>query len=113
MLKWTLKTYLETHGITAYRLAQTTDVSTTTIYDLARGKHERISLEVLDKVLGSLEKLTGQPVTPNDVLERHPDPEPMDDETRAWHAADLAPELEPYDWGDTDPETAGEPLRTA
>jgi hypothetical protein len=43
------------------------------------------------------------------------DDEPMilDEETRAWHDADLSKlgEYEPYDWGDTDPLTIGEPLR--
>ena len=39
-----------------------------------------------------------------------PQPAPMDDESRAWLTAELAPPLEPYDWGDADPHTLGEPL---
>lgn len=110
MLIWKLKSYLDAHDITAYRLAQTADLSATTVYALARGKHERISLEVLDKVLGSLEKLSGKPVTLDDVLERQPDPEPTDAETKAWLEADLDPDLEAYDWG-ADGLPEGEPVR--
>lgn len=103
MIKWTLKEYLQAHDLSAYRLVQTAEVSPTTVYALARGTHERVSLEVLDKVLAGLEKLTGQPVEIGDLLERQPDPEPMDDETQAWMDADLAPEIEPYDWGPEGP----------
>lgn len=35
----------------------------------------------------------------------------MDEETRAWLDADLGERLLPYDWGDVDPMTVGEPLR--
>ncbi len=34
----------------------------------------------------------------------------LDAETQAWLDADLTPELPPYDWGDMDPMTAGEPV---
>lgn len=37
----------------------------------------------------------------------------MDEETLAWHEADLSKlgDYEPYDWGDKDPLTIGEPLQ--
>lgn len=114
MIKWTLKSYLDANDLSAYKLVQAAKVSPTTVYALARGDHERVSLEVLDKVLAGLERLTGRPATLTDVLDREPDPEPaeeMDAETRAWMDAELAPPLEPYEWGDVDPETIGESVR--
>ena len=114
MIKWTLKNYLDNNDLSAYKLVQAAKVSPTTVYALARGDHERVSLEVLDKVLAGLERLTGKPATLTDVLEREPDPEPqeeIDAETRAWLEVDLAPPLEPYEWGDVDPETIGEPVQ--
>jgi hypothetical protein len=35
----------------------------------------------------------------------------MDEESRAWLEADLTPTLPPYEWGEIDPFTLGEPLR--
>lgn len=35
----------------------------------------------------------------------------IDEESRTWLEATLTPELPPYDWGDIDPLTLGEPLR--
>ena len=70
----------------------------------------RVDLDVLANAMSALEKETGQPVSLNDVLEVIEEPEileEMDLETRAWHEADLAPPLEPYDWGDLDPNTLG------
>lgn len=108
MIKWTLKDYLQENELSAYRLVQVADVSPTTVYALARGTHERVSLEVLDKVLTALERLTGKPAEIGDLLAREADPVEMDDETKAWLDAELAPPLEEYDWGDVDPEALGE-----
>lgn len=78
-------------------------------------RHEQIEtiskkLETLDsEVLESLIKLLGRVQPP---ISQRPT-EVMDDETRAWHDADLSKltEYEPYEWGDIDPLTIGEPLR--
>jgi DNA-binding Xre family transcriptional regulator len=80
MLKWRLRQYLDDHDLSAYRLVQEVEASPTTLYALARGTHERISLEVLDKVITGLERLTGEPVEVGDILERVPDPVPEDDQ---------------------------------
>lgn len=40
--------------------------------------------------------------------EEAPGPEALDAETRAWMDAELAPPLEPYEWGDVDPEALGQ-----
>jgi DNA-binding Xre family transcriptional regulator len=77
-MKWRLKSYLDEHNLTPYSLVRATGVSPTTVYGIAQGKHERISLEVLDKVLWGLERLTGETVEISDVLER--EPMPVDDQ---------------------------------
>jgi hypothetical protein len=80
-------------------------------------RHEQIEsiskkLETLDsEVLESLIKLLGR-VQSQAPAQDNPT-EVMDDETRAWHDADVSKlaDYEPYDWGDIDPLTIGEPLR--
>lgn len=97
VMKWRLKNYLDKHDLTPYSLVRATGVSPTTVYGLAQGKHERISLDVLDRVIWGLEKLTGETVELSDVLER--DPAPVDDESALWLSAALTPPLEPWEWG--------------
>lgn len=106
MIKWTLRNYLDTNELSAYRLAQTAKVSPATVYALARGDHERVSLEVLDKVLTALEHLTGKPAEIGDLLEREPDPEEMDEETRTWLESGLSrlSDVDPYEWAEGEAE---------
>lgn len=116
MLRWKLRDYLDRHDVSAYALTRVADVAPNTVYALARGDSARISLEVFDKVLAGLEQLTGRPVGVADLLERETDDPKVDDleaQTQNWHDADLSRlgEYEPYDWGEVDPETVGEPLR--
>lgn len=116
MLRWKLRAYLDRHNLSAYALTRVADVAPNTVYALARGESERISLEVFDKVLAGLEQLTGQSVGVADLLERAvngPEVNDLEAQTRGWHDADLSRlgEYEPCDWGDSDPETVGEPLR--
>ena len=104
---------LRQRGITPNKLAASGHgLSRNTIYGLANPPKNRVrlDLDVLANAMSALEKETGQPVSLNDVLEVIEKPESfeeMDLETRAWHDADLAPPLEPYDWGDLDPNTLG------
>lgn len=70
MLRWKLRNYLDEHKLSAYALTKVADVAPNTVYALARGDSERISLEVFDKVLVGLEKLTGHSVNVSDLLER-------------------------------------------
>ncbi len=70
MLKWKLKDYLDNHKLSAYALTKTASVAPNTVYALARGNHERVSLEVLDKVMEALDSMTGQRVSVCDLLER-------------------------------------------
>lgn len=113
-LEWKFKEYLDAHGITPYRLQKEMggQVSHRLSYDWARERPERLHLPVLERVMSALEGMTGEPVDIKDFLEFVPDPEPeMDEETRAWLDAPIDAPLEPYDWGDQNPETLGEALR--
>lgn len=70
MVTWKLRDYLDQHEVSAYALTKAADLAPNTVYALARGDQGRVDLEVLDKVIGALEELTGQRVTFNDLLER-------------------------------------------
>lgn len=65
-----LKDYLIQNDLTAYQLAKATGLSVNTIYPLARGEAQRVSLDTLQTVLDALDGLTGKRVSVSDVLER-------------------------------------------
>lgn len=111
-MKWKLKQYLEEHGLTPHALSRESNLSTATIYPMARGQAERISLQTMDRVIDALRSLTGERVDIADLLEYGLEDD-LDAETKAWLESDLSRlgEYEPYDWGDDDPETLGEPLQ--
>lgn len=111
-MKWKLKQYLEDHDLTAHALSRESSLSTATIYPMARGQAERISLQTMDRVITALRSLTGERVDIADLLEYGAEDQ-ADAEARAWHDGDLSRlgEYEPYDWGEADPETVGEPLQ--
>ena len=71
-LRLSLDRYLARHGLTTYRLAKEveSEVARSSVYDLARGGEvRRVDLRTLGVVLSGLEKLTGQRVTPDDLIE--------------------------------------------
>jgi DNA-binding Xre family transcriptional regulator len=68
-VKLKVKNYLETHQKTAYALWKASGLPRNTVYSLSQGKATRLDLETMGKLLFGLEKLTGQTVTPNDLLE--------------------------------------------
>ena len=119
VLRWKLNDLLEGANVSVYALNQRLvqagrGVSRNTLYRLANEQPERIDLEVAGRVLWGLEQLTGKHYTVTDLLEYEPlDEQDAADDDRAWLDADLSRlgEYEPYDWGDADPETLGEPLR--
>lgn len=96
----TLNKYLVRHNLTAYKLSQQAKgkAAQGAIYALARGDTKRVDLNTLAVVIDALEHITGETVSFDDILERVPEPV-VDDETKAWLEADLAPDLEPYEWG--------------
>ena len=83
-----LDRYLSQNNLTAYRLSKEVagKAAQGSVYALARGeKVKRVDLETLSQVMQALTRLTGQPVTPNDLLEVIEEPlEEMDSETKAW-----------------------------
>ena len=74
-----VKQYLDSHNVSAYRLAQETagTLAPTTVYALARPTVKRVDLETLGEVMTALERITGQPVTLTDLLEVVADPIPL------------------------------------
>ena len=113
-ITWKLKPYLEQNAITPHKLALEAGISPPNLYTLIRGEGAKnVSRATLAKLIGALTRLTGQRVTPNDLLEVSETPTPLetaDNEAKAWLTANLAPPLEPYDWGDIDPDTLGTPV---
>ncbi|CAN5560272.1 hypothetical protein BH24DEI1_BH24DEI1_04150 [soil metagenome] len=70
-IRITLGDYLDAHNLSAYRLAQETSgkVARGSIYALARGEVKRVDLDTLGAVMETLERLTGEPVKFDDLLE--------------------------------------------
>ncbi len=69
---WKLAAYLEKRKITTYKLAQRVERGReNTVYRLVRQGEtlKRLDLEVLADILSGLSELTGQKVTPDDLLE--------------------------------------------
>ena len=93
------------------QLSDATGIRYATLSDVYSGKR-RPTLETLEAVLNGLESLSGRPVALTDVLEVVDVPAEVDAETRAWMDSDLSRlgEYEPYDWGDEDPNTVGQPV---
>lgn len=101
-MKWTLKDYLNRHELTPYQLAKATGLSVNTVYPLARGEAKGIQLETLQTVLNALDKLTGEQVELNDLLEREATAQDDADLAEAG-LADFAAALEEID-SDVPPE---------
>ncbi len=70
-----LNKFLEHHAISAYRVVKETTglLAANTVYDLAKKPAQRIDLQTIGQVLGALERITGETVTINDLLEVSPE----------------------------------------
>lgn len=68
-MKWKIKSYLEAHKLTAYRIWKESGLAQRTVYTLASDKGDRADLGTLGTLLETLERLTGETLTPNDLLE--------------------------------------------
>lgn len=113
-MKWNLEDWLETRGVTRYELAQNMggNVKTrlTSLYRMREPK--RIDLAVMGEIVSALRHITGEEVTPNDLLEYVPDPEPeanIDAESALWLGDALTPTLEAWEWG-PEGEPEGQPV---
>ncbi len=69
MIRWRLKDTMDKLGVTRYALQKESGVSMNTIRDMYNGKTKRPDLDVLDRLIKALGKLTGKPVTMADLLE--------------------------------------------
>jgi DNA-binding Xre family transcriptional regulator len=99
MIKLKLKDCLDANNLSVYRLEkECPEVSRTTLYKLASGDVDGIRFNTLNVLLVALERLTGKPVTPNDLLEVIEEPAQLEPEaeTRVWmdnSASDMAARL--------------------
>ena len=97
-IQWKLKPYLEQTSVTPHKLALEAGISPPNLYTLIRGEGAKnVSRDTLGKLIGALRRLTGQPVTPNDLLEVIEEPVEETISEKAWldsSAADLLERLE-------------------
>lgn len=71
-LRLSLDRFLATHSLTPYRLFKEVEgkLAKSSVYDLVRGDEvKRVDLSTLSAVLEGLMSLTGERLTPNDLLE--------------------------------------------
>ncbi len=102
-MQWNLENWLKTRGVTKYELAKSMGGNEksrlTTLYRMR--DPQRIDLGVMAEIVSALREITGEEVTPNDLLEYRPDPEPedVDTESALWLNTALTPALESWEWG--------------
>ena len=68
-VRWKVKDYLDAAGKTPYALWKASGLSRNQTYAICNGEQDGLRFDGLSKLILGLEKLTGQTVTPNDVLE--------------------------------------------
>jgi DNA-binding Xre family transcriptional regulator len=69
-LKWRLKTLLEEHDLTAYKLAHESGIAVASLYTLLRGEGAKnVARGTLAKLISALRRLTGKPISVCDLLE--------------------------------------------
>lgn len=68
-VQWKLKSYLDDHGITPYRLSQMVGISRNSIYNLTSGQPTNVYFETLGELIPALRKLTGKQTSVCDLLE--------------------------------------------
>lgn len=69
-MEWKLKDYLEKHDITPHRLALEAKLSVNSVYPIVRGTAQRISLPTLERLLTTLDRLSGERVELSELLDR-------------------------------------------
>lgn len=68
-MRWKLKEYLDSNGLTVYQLWKATGLSKTGTYKIVKNQVGGLEFDALGRIITALEKLTGKRVEPNDVLE--------------------------------------------
>lgn len=91
-IRLNLNRFLELHAISTYRVVKETSgkLAANTVYDLARRPAQRIDLQTIGQVVTALERITGETVTINDLLEITPDEPGKALETSTFELPDLA-----------------------
>lgn len=109
-LEWKLADVLARQDLTVYALAremgnQTHAVKLYRITNKNPAKRpRRADFDTLEQIIPALTRLTGQIISPNDLLELVEEPvQVMDSESDAWLNTDLSRlgEFEPFDWGES------------
>lgn len=79
LIRWRLNEVMARHGIRAKELAGEMEVSPTTVSNLRKRSMPRLTEETLNKLCQALNKLSqeGTLITPGDLIEYTPDPEPQ------------------------------------
>ncbi len=67
------KQLLEKRNLTPYRIWKESKLARATVYALAKNKGERADFHTLGVFVNTVERLSGVPVTPNDLLEVIPE----------------------------------------
>ncbi len=69
--RWKLKEFLDKHQITVYELAKHTSgrLSRNALYKLANEAPAQLRISTIDTLIPALERMTGQRVELNDLLE--------------------------------------------
>lgn len=87
--RWTLAQTLQRRGVSTLALIKASGLSKGTVYDIVNGRSQGITLETVDKLLGGLERLTGERLSVEAVLAREESADPY---------AHLFVNAKPFDW---------------
>ena len=108
-----LPEFLARHRVKPIAIVQAAngEASQGAIYALTRGDAKRVDLNTLAVVMDALERVTGKPVTFEDVLERREPQQDPEKDPALWLATGVRTleQVEPYDWAE-DEANEGTPL---
>ena len=88
-VRFNLDIFLRQHKTTPLALAEASDLSKTTVYNIVNNKAKAVELETLGKLLTGLRTLTGETIDMNDILKEETIPD--------WREAILR-NAKPFDW---------------
>lgn len=86
-----LEPLLRRHNKSVLALAKASGLAKTTVYNIVNNKAKAVELATLGKLVDGLERLTGQPVSFDDVLEKEPP-------KRNALLEELLKDAKPFDW---------------
>ena len=86
-----LEPLLRRHNKSVLALVKASGLAKTTVYNLVNNRAKAVELETLSKLVDGLERLTGKPISFDDVLEKEP-------RERNALLDDLLKDAKPLDW---------------